>query len=83
MNETELNAVIGLGGIILTIGLIAVLTQGFDLHKYPKTWSDELRDRYIPELIRKKEPMPDASEEKGPSEAEDDEEEGVMTDAVE
>lgn len=54
MTETEWNVIIGAGGLIMTIGLVSVLVQGFGVHKYPKKWKEELENRYIPEILRKK-----------------------------
>lgn len=53
MTSFEWNVAIGVGGLILTIGLVSVLVQGFEVHKYPKQWKEELQNRYIPNLLKK------------------------------
>lgn len=52
MNVLEWNIITGAGGLIMTVGLIAILLSGFELHKYPKKWKTELKDVYIPKLLR-------------------------------
>ncbi|MCM1531920.1 MAG: hypothetical protein NC114_06570 [Ruminococcus flavefaciens] len=50
----EWNVLIGVGGLILTIGLVAVLLQGFEVYKYPKKWNEELKNRYVPKALQTK-----------------------------
>ena len=49
------NALAGVAGVIMTIGLVSVLVKGFELHKKPKEMDDELKSLYVPELLQKKE----------------------------
>lgn len=57
----EANVLTGLAGLILTIGLVSVLVQGWGLHKKPKEMDEELKQTYVPELLRKKKDSGDAS----------------------
>lgn len=54
MSELEWNIIIGVGGFIMTAGLLSVLITGFGVHKYPEKWDKELKARYVPKLLRKK-----------------------------
>lgn len=54
MSEFEWNIIIGVGGFIMTVGLLSVLITGFGVHKYPKKWDEKLKARYVPKLLRKK-----------------------------
>lgn len=57
----EANVLTGLAGLILTIGLVSVLVQGWSLHKKPKEMDEELKQTYVPDLLRKKKDSGDAS----------------------
>lgn len=61
LSGAEWNAIIGAGGLIMTIGLSSVIFYGFDAFGYPKKWLKELNEHYVPKLLRKKkEESPDA-----------------------
>ncbi|MCM1230155.1 MAG: hypothetical protein NC489_08480 [Ruminococcus flavefaciens] len=63
MSGAEWNVLIGVGGLIMTIGLVSVLFH-FGVFKYPKKWNDELQDHYIPKILQPKKETEDSDNEK-------------------
>ena len=53
------NAIGALGGFIFTMGMISVLFHAFRIQDLPKKWKDEIKNMYVPEVLRKEEEKPE------------------------
>lgn len=55
MSEFEWNIILGVGCVINSAAVIAVLVNGFDIFKMKAKLQEELANRYTPDILKKKE----------------------------